>query len=118
MIIPPSRAKIAAASTLTATVLPYVHAAGDETLRLALIGCGGRGTGAAANALAVKNGQIKLVAMADVFQNRLDDSYDALNKEHGASMDVPPERRSLASTPTSTPWIVCKLAILPSLPRR
>jgi hypothetical protein len=95
MIIPPSRAKIAAASTLTATVLPYVHAAGDETLRLGLIGCGGRGTGAAANALAVKEGRIKLVAMADVFQNRLDESYDALNKEHGAKMDVPPERRFL-----------------------
>ena len=118
MIIPPSRAKTTTASALMATALPHVHAAGDETLRLALIGCGGRGTGAAANALAVKNGPIKLVAMADVFQNRLDDSYDALNKEHGAKMDVPPERRFLGFDAYQHAMDACNLAILRFLPRR
>ena len=48
-------------------MVPHVHAAEDNTIRVALIGCGGRGTGAAANALSTKSGPIKLVAMADVF---------------------------------------------------
>jgi hypothetical protein len=48
--------------------------AGAETLKIALIGCGGRGTGAAAQALSVKE-DVKLVAMADAFRDRLDDSY-------------------------------------------
>ncbi|MCZ7640846.1 MAG: twin-arginine translocation signal domain-containing protein [Verrucomicrobia bacterium] len=41
----------AAVSALAGVSLPWVHAAEDNTIRLALIGCGGRGTGAAANAL-------------------------------------------------------------------
>ena len=49
---------------------------------MALVGCGGRGTGAAANALATKSGPIKLVAMADVFDHKLKSSYDELHKEY------------------------------------
>ena len=82
----------AAASTL-GLALPAVHAAGSETLQVALIGCGGRGTGAAANALSVKSCPLKLVAMADVFENRLNSSMEALTREHGAQMDVPADRR-------------------------
>jgi predicted dehydrogenase len=85
--------RIAAASALAGMAVPNVHAAGHETLQLALIGCGGRGSGAAANAMSVPNGPVKLVAMADIFTDRLQESYDALNKEHGDKMDVPPERR-------------------------
>ena len=49
----------------------------DDTIKIALIGCGGRGTGAAAQALStVQN--VKLVAMADAFQDRLDQSYKSL----------------------------------------
>ena len=55
----------AAASALAAATVPRVHAAEDNTIGVALIGCGGRGTGAAANALAVANGPTKLLAMAD-----------------------------------------------------
>ncbi|HUG66669.1 MAG TPA: twin-arginine translocation signal domain-containing protein, partial [Pirellulaceae bacterium] len=51
---------IAAASALVAGAVPHVHAAGDGTIKVALIGCGGRGTGAAANALQVQNGPTKL----------------------------------------------------------
>jgi hypothetical protein len=65
---------IAVASAL-AGAAPLVHAGEDNTIRVALVGCGGRGTGAAINALSVKNGSIKLVAMADVFKDRLDGSY-------------------------------------------
>ncbi len=65
----------------------------NNTIQVALVGCGGRGTGAAANALAVKNGSIKLVAMADVFPGKLNGSYNALRKRHPETVDVPKERR-------------------------
>src|SRR6266849_3304831 len=57
--------KLAAASALAGVALPHVHAAENNTIQIALIGCGGRGTGAAINALSVTNGPTKLVAMAD-----------------------------------------------------
>ncbi len=85
--------KLAAASALAGMVIPHVHAAEDNTIQIALIGCGGRGTGAADNALSIQKGPMKLVAMADVFENRLADSYDALSKGHPATVDVPKERR-------------------------
>jgi predicted dehydrogenase len=85
--------KLAAASALAGVVLPHVHAAGNDTIQVALVGCGGRGSGAAANALSVKNGPTKLVAMADVFDTRLKPSYDALKKAHGDKVDVPEDRR-------------------------
>ena len=54
----------------------------DNTIQVALVGCGGRGTGACGNALqTAKQGPIKLVAMADVFEDRLDDSYDEAEEE-------------------------------------
>jgi predicted dehydrogenase len=70
-----------------------VHAAGDDTIRIALVGCGGRGTGAAANALATSSGPIKLVAMADVFAERLKNSHEQLKKECGDKVDVPQDCR-------------------------
>ena len=54
-------------------------AGGNDTIKLALIGCGGRGTGAAHQALSADEG-VKLVAMADAFRDRLDDSYEKLSK--------------------------------------
>ena len=74
--------RIAATSALAAGLAPRIYAAGSGTIKVALVGCGGRGTGAASNALSVKNGPIKLVAMADVFQGRLDRSYKNLGKGH------------------------------------
>ncbi len=85
--------RIAAATTLAMSAIPRVHAAEDNTIQVALIGCGGRGTGAAANALSVPNGPIKLVAMADVFENRLSSSYENLAKQFPAQVDVPAERK-------------------------
>ena len=57
---------VAGSSALAGIALPHVHAAGTDTIQIALVGCGGRGTGAAVNALSVTNGPVKLVAMADV----------------------------------------------------
>jgi predicted dehydrogenase len=85
--------RIAAASALAGIAIPHVHAAGNDSFQVALIGCGGRGTGAAANSFGVKNGPVKLVAMADVFANRLNESYETLNRQHSDHVDVPPERR-------------------------
>ena len=52
----------------------------DNTIKIALIGCGGRGTGAAMQALLTKQ-NVKLVAMADAFRDRLDSCYTALNAD-------------------------------------
>lgn len=68
-----------AATALGSLVVPQVHATQkDDTVQLALVGCGGRGTGAAADALNVASARMKLVAMADVFQHRLDNSLKAI----------------------------------------
>jgi predicted dehydrogenase len=70
----------AAAVAGTLAAVPHVHAAGSDLLRVGLIGCGGRGTGAAGQALrADKN--VKLVAMADAFEDRLQDSLALLRKD-------------------------------------
>jgi predicted dehydrogenase len=82
-----------AASTLAGINIPMVHAAGDSTIRLALIGCGGRGSGAAANAFDSPNGPVKLVVMADLFENRLTSAHKVLSEKYSAQMDVPSERR-------------------------
>ena len=86
--------RIAAASALAGVALPSVHAAGSDLVKIALIGCGGRGTGAASDALSTsKLGPMKLVAMADVFEDRLSRSYDTLKRECGDNVDVPQDRK-------------------------
>ena len=85
--------KAAAASALAGVAVPHVHAAEDNTIRLALIGCGGRGSANVVNALETNNGPIKLYAMADLFEKRLAGSYHALSKEHAKQLDVPAERK-------------------------
>jgi predicted dehydrogenase len=85
--------KLAAGSVLAGAVVPHVHAGEDNTIRLALIGCGGRGTGATANALTVPKGNAKLVAMADVFPQRLAGSLKNLSREFGPAVDVPADRQ-------------------------
>ena len=80
-----------AASALTRPM--SVHAAENNTIQVALVGCGGRGTGAATNALSVPDGNLKLVAMADVFESKMSASYNQLSQSFKDKMDVPPERR-------------------------
>jgi predicted dehydrogenase len=78
----------------------FYSGASDE-IKVALIGCGGRGTGAAVQALLSKQ-NVKLVAMADAFRDRLDDAYKSITgdlTEAGISgdikklIDVPEERK-------------------------
>lgn len=84
---------IAAASVLPSFAFPGVHQGVDETVQVALVGCGGRGGGAAMNALNTKHGPVKLVAMADAFADRLKGTYDNLNKAAKDKIDVPVERQ-------------------------
>ncbi|MEY2428812.1 MAG: hypothetical protein QOJ40_1697 [Verrucomicrobiota bacterium] len=85
--------RIAAASALAGVAIPHVHAAGSSLIQVGLVGCGGRGTGAAGNALSSSGGPMKLVAMADVFENRLSDSYNTLVRDHGDKVQVPQDRK-------------------------
>lgn len=68
------------------------HAAGSDELKLALIGCGGRGSGAANQALSTE-GKTKLVAMGDAFEDSLLNSLSGLRKQHPDKVDVPPDRQ-------------------------
>jgi len=88
---------IAGTSALAGIALPHVHSQVDDTVKIALVGCGGRGTGAAHNALQVSesNGPTKLVAMADVYQSKLDRSYAGLKAKNKDKVDVPQERRHI-----------------------
>ena len=85
--------RLAAISALAAGMVPRMYAAENNTIKVVLIGCGGRGGGAADNALLVKNGPIKLVALADVFENRVKGAYEELKKRHGDKVDVPDDRK-------------------------
>ncbi len=87
--------KAAAVSVLANVAMPPVHAAGSDLIQVALIGCGGRGGGAAANALSVKRGPVKLVAMADLFPERLATDLTKLQQRFPAQVDVPPDRQFL-----------------------
>ena len=96
----PTRREFAAAASLasgaiiTSMNLSPVHAAGDDTLKVGLIGCGGRGTGAATQALNADS-RVKLTAMADAFADRLYMSLRSLKATEGleSKLDVPTERQ-------------------------
>lgn len=84
---------VAAGSLVALDVSRFAHAAGSGVIRLGLIGCGGRGTGAARNALAAGK-DVKLVAMADVIEQKVGSSLDQLKKSRIADqLDVPGERQ-------------------------
>ncbi len=87
--------KTSAASALAAVAVPHVFAAETSDLQVALVGCGGRGTGAASQALNTgTQGPIKVVALADIFENKLKNSLASLQKR-GAQCDVPKDRAFL-----------------------
>lgn len=68
------------------------HAFGSDEIKIGLIGCGGRGTGAASQAMNTE-GATKLVAMADAFGDRLQQSLRGLKGEHKEKVDVPADRQ-------------------------
>ncbi|MCE2960832.1 MAG: Gfo/Idh/MocA family protein [Akkermansiaceae bacterium] len=84
----------AGALVTAATLLPGMASAqgsAGKEIKVALIGCGGRGTGAASQSLNVPG--TKLVAMADAFEDNLKKAHDSLQKQFKERVDVPAERR-------------------------
>jgi myo-inositol 2-dehydrogenase / D-chiro-inositol 1-dehydrogenase len=89
-----SSAVVAGAALANLSLERMAHAAGSDELKIALIGCGGRGSGAADHALNTHTlGPVKLVAMADAFENRLTGALNGLKNKHGDRVDVPEDRR-------------------------
>lgn len=84
---------VAAATALAGMAIPRVHAGENNTIQVALVGCGGRGTGAAENCLSSKNGPTKLAAMADVFDDRLHNSYVSLKSKFNEQAEVPDDHK-------------------------
>ena len=93
-----NRASSAAAGVALIHQLPIERSAfaggASDTLRVALVGCGGRGSGAADQALNADT-DLKLVAMADVQDEKLQTGLGALKKAHPDHVDVPRERQFL-----------------------
>jgi len=85
---------LAAGAAVLGQISPVAFARNDNTIRLALIGCGGRGTGAVGNALSVPDGgPIKLYAMADLYEDRMESHYKSLQKKFPDKVDVSPGRK-------------------------
>jgi predicted dehydrogenase len=86
---------VLAATAVGEAALPLVHAGGSDMIRLALVGCGGRGTGAAGDALSTTGGPVQLYAMADLFEDRLQSSLKSLSTAFKEKVDVTSERSFL-----------------------
>lgn len=82
----------AVASAAQLTFPSGARAGGNDTLKIGLVGCGGRGTGAAEDALRA-DPNLKLTALCDVFPDHLKKTHTRLEKLFGAKVDVPPERQ-------------------------
>ena len=74
------------------TPAPAVHPAGSDEIRVALVGCGGRGAGAAADALSVPQANVKLHAIADIFQQQIDNKRKGLTNHFKEKVDVTDDR--------------------------
>jgi predicted dehydrogenase len=84
---------VAAAAISSGLTVPLVHAAGSSTIKVGLVGCGGRGSGAAEQALTADS-TAKLVAVADAFQDRLDEHLSIIKDTAvGSRVDVPKDRQ-------------------------
>lgn len=83
----------AASATLALASTRMVHAAaGDEKIKLGLVGCGGRGAGAANQAMTADDG-VTLYSMCDVARETLDKAHEILDKQKPGRLDVPEDRR-------------------------
>ena len=74
------------------SITKAAYAGGDDTVKIGLVGCGGRGTGAANQAMNT-SGPTKLVAMADAFDGQLQRSLNILSNQHREKVDVPQDRQ-------------------------
>jgi predicted dehydrogenase len=93
---------------------PHLYAAESDEIRVGLIGCGGRGTGAAEQCIRAAKG-MKLVAMGDAFKDRLEGCLGQL-KGLGDAIDVPPERRFVGLDAYEQVIKACDLVVLATPP--
>lgn len=85
---------LAASAAVLGALSPRVHAAGDEQIRLAMIGCGNRGNGAIANALNTKpQGPISLYALADLHEDQIERTIKALSEDYEEQIEVSGDRK-------------------------
>lgn len=83
---------LAAATAFAGMSIPNAHAAADNVMRIALVGCGGRGGGAAANALTAGGDSVKLYALADAFEDKPPQKLNDLKPKFGDRVDVTADR--------------------------
>jgi len=91
------------------------HAVGSDEIKIALIGCGGRGSGAAGQALSTK-GNVKLIAMADAFKDRLDNSHNELKRQAAEKVDVPEDNKFIGFDAYKKAIALADLVILATPP--
>jgi predicted dehydrogenase len=85
--------KTTAAASLAAAMprIPGAYASGSDTIRVGVVGCGGRGTGAAIDCLNSSPG-VEVVAMFDLFSDRIESSLAKIKETHPDKVKVTPER--------------------------
>ncbi len=109
-----------AAGTAALLAGPSVHAAGNDTIKVGLIGCGGRGRGAAENICQAAGStyNIKLHAFADVFADRLNDCVEFLkgNDLSKDKFDAPKERQFVGFDAYKQVIECCDLVMLATPP--
>jgi predicted dehydrogenase len=84
-------AGVAAAGLATAAIVNHAYAGGGDTIKVGLIGCGGRGTGAAHNCVESSSG-VKIWALGDVFKRQVDGARKNLSKQLGDKLEVTDDR--------------------------
>lgn len=111
-----SAAAVGAAAASVLTVERSAWAAGSDEIKVGLIGCGGRGSGACSQALSTKQEGVKLYAMADAFKDRLDGARSNLSTKHPEKVDVPEERQFVGPDAYKKVIEKCDLVILTTPP--
>ncbi len=81
------------AALVAGLTVPRVHAGEQNTIRLALIGAGGRGSGAVRDALSVATVPVQLYAAADIFEDRISRKIQLMQNQYAGQIEVPPERQ-------------------------
>jgi predicted dehydrogenase len=85
---------LAAGAAAYSKIASSAYAGEDNTIRLALVGCGGRGSGAVGDALSVPNaGPIELYAMADLLESKMETSYQTLTENFSTQVNVSEDRK-------------------------
>ena len=87
-----------------------------DTVRVALVGCGGRGSGAADQSLNAGGEGVKLVAMADMFKDRLEGSHKTLKAKYDARVEVPEDHQFVGPEAYKQAIAMADLVILASPP--